>query len=259
MSLNRKNFIEGKIGEKIIFLPQCASTNDLAKEYARMGEPHGTVLRCNYQTAGRGKEGKKWISIPFKGLYFSIILRPEEKEICLSWLPHISAISICLGLRKLFKIKPLIKWPNDVYLHGKKICGILIETSMNCEKLEYAILGIGININQEEKDFPEDLRGKATSLRIAMGREISIEEVFKKILEKFNYWYETLLSSNLSYIQKTLNSLSLIPIGSYIEILDGKIKKSGEFRGFDINGALLLKNEENIQRIYTGEMISFIT
>ncbi len=245
-----------RIGEKIIFLLQCSSTNDLAKESAQMGEPHGTIYRCNVQTAGRGKEGKSWFSMPGKGLYFSVILKPE-KNTSLCWLPYISGISVCKSVKELFGLDSLIKWPNDVYLKGKKFCGILIESSFGSDGIDYAVVGVGINVNHNREDFPKELRKKATSIKIVTGKEVKIELLFEKIIEKLNFWYEKLVSGQVSFIHKTLNSLSLIPVGSNIEILDGEKRVKGEFRGFDIQGALLLKDKNRIQRIYAGDMISY--
>jgi len=251
--MKRENLL---IGSKVIFLPQCSSTNDLAKESAQMGEPHGTIYRCNSQTAGRGKDGKTWYSIPNKGIYFSVILRPE-KNFPLCWLPYISGISVCESVIELFNLFPAIKWPNDVYLEGKKFCGILIESSFGREGIDYAIVGIGINVNHEREDFPEDLKEKATSIKIVIGKEIDNNLLFEKIIEKLNFWYEKLALNQISIIHKTLNSLSLIPIGSKIEVLDGGRIIKGEFRGFDAQGALLLRERRIIHKIYSGEMISY--
>ncbi|MGQ9617346.1 MAG: biotin--[acetyl-CoA-carboxylase] ligase [Candidatus Aminicenantia bacterium] len=245
------------IGEKIIFLSQCSSTNDLARESAEMGEAHGTIFRCGYQTAGRGKEGKVWFSSPGKGLYFSVIIRPQEKNLLLSWLPYIAAISVCEAIKEPFELNPAIKWPNDVYINGKKVCGILIETSSDDKKVDYAIVGIGINVNQEEKDFPEGIREKAISIKMAVGSDINIEDFFEKVLKRLNYWYKVLVHKELYRIHLTLNSFSLISPNSNIEIFDGQRVFKGEFLGFDLHGALLLKNREGVQKIYSGEMISF--
>lgn len=245
-----------RIGKKIIHISQCTSTNDLAKESAQMGESHGTIYRCNSQTSGRGKEGRKWFSIPGKGLYFSVILKPE-KDISLCWLPYVSGISVCEGVKELFGLDPLIKWPNDVYLEGKKFCGILIESSFGNEGMDYAIVGIGINVNHDREDFPTELRDKATSIKMVVGKEVDGEPLFERIIEKLNFWYEKLVSNQISLIHKTLHSFSFVPIGSQIEIFDGDRRIKGKFRGFDAQGALLLEDEKMVQRIFSGEMISF--
>lgn len=247
-----------KIGNKIIFLSQCSSTNDLAKESAQMGESHGTIYSCNSQTAGRGKEGKSWFSLPGKGIYFSVILRPQ-KNIPLSWLPYIPGISVCESVRELFNVSPAIKWPNDVYLEEKKFCGILIESSFGSEGFDYAIVGIGINVNHEKDDFPEDLKERATSIKIVVGKEVDNDLLFENIIKKLNFWYEKLALNQISIIHRTLNSLSFIPIGSRIEILDGERIIRGELRGFDTQGALLLRERKRIHKIYSGEMISYST
>ncbi len=248
------NFRKLKIGERIIYLSQCSSTNDLAKESVQMGEPHGTIYRCNAQTSGRGKEGKTWFSIPGKGLYFSIILKPEE-SLSICWLPYISGISVCESVKELFGVNALIKWPNDVYIEDKKFCGILIESSIGSKGIEYAIVGIGINVNHDIEDFPESLKEKATSLKIVLGKEVDKELLFEKIIEKFNLWYKRLTRDQITHIHKTISSLSYIPLGSKIEILEGEKKVKGEFEGFDLEGALLLKDGKKIKKIYSGELI----
>lgn len=250
------NKYKGKIGERIIFLSQCSSTNDLARESAQIGEPHGTIYRCNAQTAGRGKEGKSWYSVAGKGLYFSVILKPS-KDFSICWLPYISGISVCESVKELYGLSPLVKWPNDVYLEGKKVCGILIESSFTSEEIEYAILGIGINVNHNKDDFPDELKEKATSIRIVAGKEVDIELFFTKVIEKLNFWYDKLISNKISLIHRVINSLSFIPAGSEVEILDGDRRFKGEFRGFGMDGSLLLKDKKRILKIYSGEMISY--
>lgn len=245
-----------RIGKKIIHLSQCSSTNDLAKESAEMGEPHGTIYRCDTQTSGRGKEGKKWFSVARKGLYFSVILKPEN-DISLCWLPYVSGISVCEGVKELFGLDPLIKWPNDVYLKGKKFGGILIESSFGNEGIDYAIVGIGINVNHDKEDFPMELREKATSIKMVTRKEVDGESLFDKIIEKLDFWYEKLASNQIFSIHKILLSLSFIQIGSQIEIFDGDRRIKGKFKGFDTQGALLLEAEKIVHRIFSGEMISF--
>ena len=166
------HFACATIGRQIIVLEQTGSTNDAILQVATGNTKEGLVLFAEHQTAGRGQRGNRWESAAGKGLWFSILLRPEihisESGRLTVWA--IEAISDVI--RTEFSIEPTIKLPNDVQVHGRKVAGVLVETRAQEKAPHLAIVGIGINLNQSGEDFPLELHDKAVSLAMALGRQV---------------------------------------------------------------------------------------
>jgi len=180
-----------KFGKTIILLRKVDSTNNFAKKLARYGAAEGTVVVAEEQTAGRGRHGRKWFS-PKGGLYFSIILRPKVKVNEAVGIVVVAGLAAVKVLSEDYGLKVEVKWPNDVLLDGKKVCGILAEMSSVGEEVNYVVVGIGINVNSViAKDFPEELKPIAASLREKLKRKVALEPLLKRYLEKFEEVYET--------------------------------------------------------------------
>jgi BirA family biotin operon repressor/biotin-[acetyl-CoA-carboxylase] ligase len=164
-------------------LKSTGSTNKVAYELAVQGEPQGTAVIAESQTAGRGRLGKVWMSPPGKGLYCSIIVRPAIPLADYPKITMTAGLAVAVALEEISGIQMQLKWPNDVYAAGKKCCGILTESSPLTEDASerFAIVGIGININSLSADFPEDLHDKVTSLRILTGTDYDIHDVFQRV------------------------------------------------------------------------------
>ena len=166
------HFACATIGRQIIVLEQTGSTNDAILQVATGNTKEGLVLFAEHQTAGRGQRGNRWESAAGKGLWFSILLRPEinisESGQLTVWA--IEAISDVI--RTEFSIEPTIKLPNDVQVHGRKVAGVLVEMRAQEKAPHLAIVGIGINLNQSGEDFPLELHDKAVSLAMALGRQV---------------------------------------------------------------------------------------
>lgn len=176
---------------QIVHFNQLDSTNNKAKELAEHGEPEGTVVIAEQQTQGKGKVGKKWISAPYKGIYMSIILRPELDFSGSSLLSLLGCVAVGKALLS-FGCSVQFKWPNDVYVNEKKLCGILTEGSGEIDQLDYLILGIGINVNQTRQDFSKSLLSKASSLKIELGYRVSRQKLTAAILSEFEIQYHQL-------------------------------------------------------------------
>ena len=159
------------IGREIVVLEQAASTNDTVLELAREGATEGLVVFAEHQTAGRGQRGNTWQSPPFKGLCFSILLQPEiplqDAVRLTTWAAHAVASTVATA----FDLESRVKPPNDVYVNGRKIAGVLVEMRAQPGAPHWAIAGIGLNVNEAEPDFPPELGDKATSLAILTGRQ----------------------------------------------------------------------------------------
>ncbi len=176
------------IGNKYLFFDVVDSTNNIARKMAEEGEKEGTVIAADYQTKGRGRLGREWFSPKGKNLYFSVILRPPISVSLAFQLTMLSSVAVCRALRKR-GLDALIKWPNDVYVSGRKICGILNELESKKEKVEFVIIGIGVNVNVNLSEFPVELRDRATSMLIELGHPVNRRELLIDILTFMDQWY----------------------------------------------------------------------
>ncbi len=159
------------------------STNVKAKELAELGAISGSAVVAEYQTKGRGRLGKEWHSTQDKGLYCSIIVRPDVALADYPKITLVAGLSVALVLDRTIGKCSQLKWPNDIYFSGKKIAGILTESSPLTGSLQarYAVVGIGINVNQVLEDFPLELRGQVTSLFVETGSEFELEKLFQAV------------------------------------------------------------------------------
>lgn len=190
------------IGRKIIHFSSIGSTNDKAKELAESGEPEGTVVVSEEQTNGKGRVGRKWISEAYKGILMSIILKPNIDMSAVTLVTQIGCASVGSAINKLTD-NVQVKWPNDILINGKKICGVLTESAGEADKTDYIILGIGINVNQTESELPESLSVTSTSLKIEMKRDISRQILVSDIFNEFEKQYQKMQECNNA--DETLN------------------------------------------------------
>lgn len=164
---------KGVIGSRIIVLESTRSTNDFLRRMLTPELPEGLVIFAEEQTAGRGQRGNRWASAPYLGLWFSILLRPRLRPTESARLTQWAAQTIAATVQEEFQLEPAIKAPNDVYLNRRKIAGVLVETKAGKGNEWTAIVGIGVNVNQFENDFPAELREQAGSLAMALGLRLS--------------------------------------------------------------------------------------
>ncbi len=177
------------IGREIIALEQTTSTNDAILQVASKNPEGGLVVLAEYQTAGRGQRGNEWESTAGKGLWFSILLRPEV-ELPDSWRLTVWAIgAISETLRAEFGVEPVIKLPNDIQLFERKVAGVLVEMRAQENAPHLAVVGIGINLNQFREDFPVALQDTAISLAMALGREIDRQKFAVALLRNLDLTY----------------------------------------------------------------------
>lgn len=248
-----KGFLNTKyIGNEIIHFDSLNSTNEYAKSLA-MYKAEGTVITAEQQTSGKGRLGRNWTSPSKKGIYFSIILKPNLEPRKVAKLTLIGAAAVNLALKDM-NIDSEIKWPNDIVINGRKVCGIL--TEMNCELniINYIVIGIGINANLDKKDFSDELENKATSLKIITGKDIQRNKLLALVLNHFEKLYdsfkEDLDISETIQICKKHSAL----IGKEVKIIrDGNIKIG---KAIDINneGELVVQFEDGIENIFSGEV-----
>lgn len=233
----------GIIGKKAIHLQEVSSTNEYAKLMAPEA-PEGTVVVAKRQTLGKGRKGRKWAS-PEGGLWMSVILKPKIAAEDVPRIVFIGALAVVDALAE-FGIEAGIKWPNDVWVGNKKICGILTEGRLG----EFVILGIGLNVNNE---IPEELKGSATSMRLILGREVDLEDVFKALLRNLDRWYGLLLSGRTDAILRAVRERCFI-LGREVRITDGEMEMEGRAVGIDDDGALILETPGGRVRVFYGDV-----
>lgn len=175
------------LGYPLYFVAETDSTNRLLRNLAPGGTTPGTVLWTDYQSAGRGRQGRQWNAPPGSGLLFSLLL-PSFPADQITLLPIVTAVAVARAYERHLHVSPFIKWPNDLLLDGRKTGGILVEGEWNTKKASHLVVGIGLNINQSASDF-EGLPS-ATSLRAVLGRDVPRAALFAVVLEELERAYD---------------------------------------------------------------------
>lgn len=243
-------------GREVFFQAEVDSTNRWAKRLAAEGAAEGTLVLAESQTQGRGRLGRSWSSVPGKGLWFSMILRPKINSAELAGMTILTAVSMAQAIIDVTGIQVLIKWPNDLVFKGRKLAGILAEVNGEADLVNYLIIGLGLNVNHEEDDFPEELKGLATSLRMIKGTELPRRPTLQEFLRIFEGNYQALSTAGLSDIinYAKLHSATL---GKMVRINQGYNRTLiGEAVDLDYDGSLWLKEPSGeIVHVYAGEIM----
>lgn len=180
------------MGKQVIFLKEVDSTNEEAKRQGTQGAPEGTVCLAEHQTGGKGRLGRRWVSLPGEGIWMSILLRPGITPYEVSQITLLAGLAVCQAIRSVTGCDALIKWPNDIVIHGKKLVGILTELAAEADRINYAVTGIGINVNQQQ--FPQEISYKATSLFLETQHNWARVPLAQKVLENFEDAYDSFLT-----------------------------------------------------------------
>jgi len=240
------------IGRKVFYFKEVESTQEVAKTLANAGLEEGTIIIAEKQTKGRGRAGREWFS-PKGGLWLSIILKPSIPTPKIQRLTLLAGVAVAKTLRKLYKLDAKLKWPNDVLVEGKKVCGILIEASGNADKVNYAIVGVGINVNVRFTDKKE-LSSTATSILELLGEEVSIVKLTVKLLEEFEKLYLEFKQGEFSKIIGEWRKLSQT-LGKKVKVESYGESFTGEALDVDEDGFLLVKVKDgSIARIVAGDI-----
>jgi len=242
-----------RFGQKIHYHTVATSTNVLAKSLAGEGAPEGTVVVADSQSGGRGRMGRTWISPPDVNLYCSLILRPAVPSIRVPQLTLLVAVAIHQALRDLTpELTPMIKWPNDIVVNGKKLCGVLCEMQSEPDLTHFVVVGIGMNVNQRE--IPLELQPIATSLLLESGRESSRPALLAAIMNHFERLYDQwLLEDDLAFILPYINNYALLQ-SKKVSIDQRSQQLTGTVVGIARGGELQLQSEDGtIMLISSGE------
>ncbi|MGB7296775.1 MAG: biotin--[acetyl-CoA-carboxylase] ligase [Candidatus Aminicenantales bacterium] len=242
------------IGAIVLWFSSCSSTNDLARRLAREGSPEGTVVMADEQTEGKGTKGRSWHSPPGQGLYASVILRPRRSD--LSLLPLAAGVGCVEAIREITGLETALEWPNDIIRDGRKLGGILCETDFLGNTVDHAVLGIGLNVGQRKDDFPPLLRSTATSLRIALGREVERSALEAALWPRLERWYAAFTRGRWEEIVQAYESKLAIPTGANIEVRQEGKTQSGLFRGIDSRARLKLERDGEALLLSPAEIIA---
>jgi BirA family biotin operon repressor/biotin-[acetyl-CoA-carboxylase] ligase len=241
-----------QIGRNVLSFDSIDSTSTFSKTLHHTEAPHGTIVIAEEQTAGRGRLQRNWISQREKNLLFSVILYPEFDIEKVSLLPFVGSLAVADAIESVTELSPTCKWPNDVLINNKKVCGMLLESSTGNSGPVKIILGIGVNVNQEE--FPDDLLYKASSLKIECGIAIDRIRLLQKILEELENRYE-----QLSHFppQRMLNDwrMKALLFGKKITVLESEFSFAATAIDVAENGSLIIETEDGTKRnIFAGDV-----
>lgn len=234
--------MEHIIGIRIINLDEVDSTNEYAKRIAP-SSPEGTVVVAGKQTLGKGRRGRKWAS-PEGGLWMSVVLKPEVDAADMPKIVFIGALAVVDTLQE-FGIRAGIKWPNDVWVDGRKICGILTEGKLG----KFVVLGIGLNVNNE---IPEELKEMATSMKLILGREVDLGRVLKILLRNLDRWYRGFLKDGSSVISAVKERCFVL--GRRVRVVEDGGELIGQAVDIDESGALILETSKGSVRLFYGDV-----
>lgn len=236
------------VGQKVIAYPSLSSTNDIAKLEAKKGAQEGTVVVAEEQTAGRGRLKRAWLS-PKGSLALSIILHPTPAQ--LPSLIMVASLAVVHCIEKVSGLKSQIKWPNDVLVNGKKVCGILIESDVRGSAVDYAVIGIGLNVNLNTADFPE-IAATATSISQESGEKISRREMIRCLLVEVENLY-LVLGEGDSVFREWRERL--VTLGKEVKISSGKASYRGIAESVASDGSLFLRQPDgNLIKIVAGDV-----
>lgn len=241
------------IGRNIYNYDSIDSTNREAKNIAQNVEK-GTIILAEEQLKGKGRLGRRWTSTKGKGIWMSIILKPDISPSEAPKITQIAAAAVSSSIESI-GIDNKIKWPNDIVVNGKKTCGILTEMSGEMNRINYIVIGIGVNVNLEKEDFPQELKDMATSLRIEKEENINRIELAAKILNKIEYLYEDFI-----YTGSIENSINICKknsalIDKRVKLINGNNIKEARALNIDDEGRLIVRYDDgNIEEIISGEI-----
>lgn len=243
-------------GHRIFYYPTIGSTNERALELAAAEEPEGGLVLAEEQTAGRGRRERTWSSPPYLGIYASLILRPAIPAPRAPLVTFMASVAVADALNEVCALSARIKWPNDVLVGRRKIAGVLGEVRGSEPEIREMVIGIGVNVNQADADFPVDVLPVATSVRIEKGASADRAPILASILEGFERRYARLLRDGPGTLLREWESLSALPIDTPIVIEGPGGRLEGAFAGIDEEGALLLRGPGGAtKRIPFGEIV----
>lgn len=243
------------LGQHVIhYFDVVGSTNTEAKRLAREGAPEGTLIVADAQTKGRGRLGRSWVSPPGTGLYLSIILRPDCPA---DWLPKLTltaGIAVASAIRQT-GLMPQLKWPNDILIADRKVGGILTEAVFDRKRINFAVLGIGVNVNMERNELPISIRNLAISLRLGLGEPLSRIHLIQSLLQQMEQWYESFQTGLFTTILETWCKFDAT-LGREVEVFLPEKRLMGVAEALGPDGTLLIRDKtDSLHSIVAGDVV----
>ena len=239
-------------GRHVVYLESTQSTNEEAKKIAREGAEEGTIVVAEEQITGHGRLARGFYSPFAKGIWFSLILRPKFFPMEASKCTLLAAVGVCRGIRRMGLADAGIKWPNDILVHGKKLVGILTLMSASMEKIDYIIMGIGINTGIKKNEFPEDFREGATSF-LNEGINVSRKDLLAAILGELEKEYSIAQDEGFDKVLDDWRALS-VTLGQEVRIIFGDDSYTGKAVDIDRDGCLLVNTGSEVKRVIAGDV-----
>lgn len=241
-------------GRNVVHHMACDSTQFIAHDLAQQGAEDGTVVITEKQLQGKGRLARPWASDNANGLWMSLIMRPDLAPQHAPQLTLVAAVSIVRAIEEVCNVRPVIKWPNDILINDLKVTGILTEMQADPDRVKSVILGIGMNINQNEKDFPTELEDIATSLKIETGQSFDRAQIAATVLDYIENYTNLYLEKGFIAIKLLWESYSNT-IGRHIRVTMINEVAEGEAIGITADGMLQLKQHDGtVRNIYSGDI-----
>ena len=245
-----------RLGRVVEYREAVGSTNDLAKEMARQGAPEGLLVLAEQQTAGRGRMGRSWSTPPGTAIAMSLVLRPDLPPHEAPRITLAAAVAVAEAVREAAGVPAGIKWPNDVQVGGRKLCGILTEMEAEIDRVAFVVVGIGLNVTLRREQMDPAFRETATSLALEGARPVRRAALVQAILARFEAAYDELLGGRFGLVLDRWRALS-VTLGQSVRVLglDGRVMAEGVAEAVDADGALLVRDGAGrIHRVVSGEV-----
>ena len=241
------------VGCEILYFDSIDSTNTKAQELAEKGYPSGTLVVADKQVAGKGRRGRNWESPSGCGIFMTLMLKPDINPNNASMLTLVSALAVARALADITGKDAKIKWPNDIVIDGRKVCGILTEMSAQFDYINNIVIGIGINVNNSS--FPEEISATSSSLRLLSGgKKYRRAEIIEKIMEYFEKYYSIFLETeDLSALVNEYDAM-LVNMKKQVKVLDPKEPFEGKAMGITKTGELIVDTWESRKLVSSGEV-----
>ena len=243
------------VAKEVLYFDTIDSTNTKAQELAEKGYPSGTLVVADKQESGKGRRGRSWVSPSGTGIFMTLMIKPDINPNNASMLTLVAALAVAKAITSVTGEEAMIKWPNDIVVNGKKVCGILTEGSLSAETLQcaYAVLGIGINVHNES--FPEEISQMASSLMIeAGGKRFHRAQIIAETMSYFEQYYDTFLKTqDLSALVREYDEL-LVNRNKSVRVLDPKEPFDGKAMGITPKGELIVDTWESRKLVSSGEV-----
>ena len=242
------------IGREIQVFQETSSTSDILERLARDGVREGVVVFAESQTRGRGRLGRQWVSPTGRGLWFSVLLRPSLRPQAVTRITVAAAVALTRAIRRVVPLRPEIKWPNDIMLHGRKLAGVLTELSGELDSVRHVSLGIGMNVNLVESDFPPAVRSLATSLRLELGHAVDRPALAAALLRELDRAYADVCAGRFAGLADEWSD-QCTTLGKVVTVNLGAHRFVGRAEALDDEGALLVRTEHGrLERVIGGDV-----